>query len=157
MANLGVSVTALHLAVQSLLVDELTRRGHPDVQARHGAVLAHVGDGARATDLSARSARSKQTVTRLIDELEQLGYVERQPDPQDRRGKIVVLTDFGAAEVRAAREILAELEQSCSAAVGAEAFTAWMATTTRLVEHLAGPKDDPLAAPGHGEEPEARA
>ena len=31
----------------------------------------------------------------LVDELEELGYVERRPDPTDRRAKLIVLTPRG--------------------------------------------------------------
>jgi len=134
--DLGVATTRLFLSVQAHLFDELARCGHGDVRSRHGVVLAHLGEGARATDLSARSGRSKQTVTRLVDELEQMGYVTRGPDPQDRRGKIIVPSDRGRSEMLAAREILAELEVSCAAALGEEAYTTWRTLLAQLLDQL---------------------
>lgn len=34
-----------------------------------------------------------QAMGELVDELEELGYLERRPDPTDRRAKLIVLTD----------------------------------------------------------------
>jgi len=33
-----------------------------------------------------------QAMSQLVDELESMGYVERTPDPTDRRAKLIVLT-----------------------------------------------------------------
>jgi len=134
--DIGVLAARLHLAVQRELFTKLADRGFADIRPRHGAVLAYVGDGARASDLVVRSGRNKQTVTRLIDELEQLGYVERRPGPQDRRTKMVVLTRRGRAEVRAAGEILAAIEQRCSHALGAQSWARWRALLADLLEAI---------------------
>ena len=36
-----------------------------------------------------------QAMGQLVDEVEELGYVERRPDPTDRRAKLIVLTARG--------------------------------------------------------------
>ncbi len=46
---------------------------------------------------------SKSQMTRLIDELINLGMVERQPDTQDRRKSNILLTHKGAAIVEKVR------------------------------------------------------
>ena len=45
---------------------------------------------------------SSGAMTNRLDGLEQLGLVERLPDPNDRRGRLVALTDKGRALVDAA-------------------------------------------------------
>jgi len=45
---------------------------------------------------------SSGAMTNRLDRLESLGLVERQPDPTDRRGRLVALTDRGRALVDAA-------------------------------------------------------
>jgi DNA-binding MarR family transcriptional regulator len=37
----------------------------------------------------------KQTMAQAVEELEQLGYVERRADPNDRRARLVFLTARG--------------------------------------------------------------
>ena len=57
---------------------------------------------ATAGKLSEVTGLTSGAVTRVIDRLEQAGYVRRVPDPDDRRAKRISLTDAGHAAVRAA-------------------------------------------------------
>lgn len=110
--DLGVLAVRVLLAVQRELFARLAAAGHGDLRPRHGAVLAYLDEeGIRATDLAALSGRQKQVVGRLIDEMEGLGYVERRPDPSDRRAKLVVPTERGREAMRLADEITLELER----------------------------------------------
>ena len=52
------------------------------------------------------------TMTNRVDRLAARGYVERYPDPEDRRGVIVRLTAEGKTAVDAAFEALLEAEKS---------------------------------------------
>jgi DNA-binding MarR family transcriptional regulator len=65
------------------------RRQGPPYQLSPGALL-------RATLVTSG------TMTNRIDQLAKAGLVRRQPDPQDKRGVLVVLTDEGAARADAA-------------------------------------------------------
>lgn len=49
----------------------------------------------RLTSLSKRLLRSKSTITRVVDRLEDAGLVERIVDPDDRRAQRVILTPAG--------------------------------------------------------------
>jgi MarR family transcriptional regulator, transcriptional regulator for hemolysin len=55
----------------------------------------HNGDGMMQTELSKVMDVGKVTLGGLIDRLEASGYVERQPEPGDRRAKRVVMTPKG--------------------------------------------------------------
>ncbi|MEO7448620.1 MAG: MarR family transcriptional regulator, partial [Humibacillus sp.] len=52
------------------------------------------------------------TMTNRVDRLERSGYVERRPDPGDRRGVLVRLTTAGRDVVDAAMADLIEQEKS---------------------------------------------
>jgi MarR family transcriptional regulator for hemolysin len=61
-------------------------------------------DGLSQTDLSRRTFLDGATITRTLDQLEQLNYLERRRDETDRRVQNVVLTDAGRrAYLNAAR------------------------------------------------------
>lgn len=67
--------------------------GHEALRPKHGAVFATIERaGTRPTTLAARAGMTKAAMGELIDELELLGYLERRPDPSDRRAKLVVPT-----------------------------------------------------------------
>src|SRR5215207_5554317 len=94
--SLGILAARLLFAVQDELYARLEQAGHGALSRLHGAVIAHLDEeGTRATELARRSGRHKQVVGRIVDELEQLGYVRRLPEPGDRRAKLVVPTERG--------------------------------------------------------------
>lgn len=58
-------------------------------------LLLNQSPGKRLTTISEKLLLSKSTITRVIDELEKRGWVERVPDYDDRRALRVVLTEEG--------------------------------------------------------------
>ncbi|HSX75631.1 MAG TPA: MarR family transcriptional regulator, partial [Shinella sp.] len=65
-----------------------------------------------------RLAISKQAVQQLIDGLEEDGILERIADPDDRRGRIVRLTNKGRAAMKDANRIKIEIESGYRARMG---------------------------------------
>ncbi|WP_433081456.1 MarR family winged helix-turn-helix transcriptional regulator [Dactylosporangium sp. CA-052675] len=131
--DLGVLSAQVLFALQKELFGRLAEQGHPRLRPRHGAVLAYLDpEGSRATELAAQSGQHKQVIGTLVDELEELGYVQRRPDPQDRRAKLVVPTELGLDQGRRSRAILADIEARHAADVGAEAYAAFKAVLIRI-------------------------
>lgn len=63
----------------------------------------------RQSALAERLGIEAMTLSGLIDRLEGKGYVERQPDPADRRAKLVTLTEAGTAVVARIEPIAASI------------------------------------------------
>ena len=77
------------------IVDGVVGAGYPQ-KPSHSAVFAQIGpDGTRLSALARGANMTPQAMGELVDELEELGYVERRPDPSDRRAKLIVLTPRG--------------------------------------------------------------
>jgi DNA-binding MarR family transcriptional regulator len=98
-----------------ILVDELheglAEAGYPDIRPAHGNVFGYIRkEGSRLTELAEQAQLTKQTMGYLVDYLEERGYVERKPDPDDKRAKIVCLTDEGREAVRTAWKIMGRIE-----------------------------------------------
>jgi DNA-binding MarR family transcriptional regulator len=113
--------------VRDGLVEEVQRRlsdaGYGDVRASHDCVFRHLTpEGVRLRDLAASSQLTPPAIGEHVDELERLGYVERIPDPSDRRAKLIRPTERGAAFMQAAYNALAEIEADWAGTVGAEAL-----------------------------------
>jgi DNA-binding MarR family transcriptional regulator len=58
-----------------------------------------------------------------VDQLERLGYVERLPDPSDRRAKLIRPTNRGLAYMTAARDALADIEHKWTRGLGTDTLT----------------------------------
>jgi DNA-binding MarR family transcriptional regulator len=122
--DLGVLASRLLLSLQDELVERLAAAGFGDLQPRHEAVLAYLdADGVRATELARLSGRHKQIVGRIVDELEELGYVERRPDPADRRAKLILPTERGLQLIGLEDEIIADIEARHSREVGGRTYS----------------------------------
>jgi DNA-binding MarR family transcriptional regulator len=134
--DLGVLAGRLLFAVQNELFTSLAAEGFDDIQPRHGAVLAYLDvDGTRATELARLSGQHKQVVGSLVDELENLGYVRRRPDPADRRAKLICPTDKGLEQMRAAERIMAGIQERHADRLGPDTFDQFKKVLTDVVEH----------------------
>ena len=63
---------------------------------------------------------SRQAMGELVDDLEDLGYVERRADPSDGRAKLVVLTGKGEAAMADGIAAVVDLEARWAACLGEE-------------------------------------
>jgi DNA-binding MarR family transcriptional regulator len=145
--GLGILAARLLFAVQDELYARLEEAGHGELTRLHGAVIAHLDEeGTRATELARRSGRHKQVVGRIVDELEELGYVERCPDEGDRRAKLVVPTERGREAMRLSDEIIGEIERREADALGKTSYREFKATLQEVVESLSSRGARPPAA-----------
>lgn len=137
--DLGILSSRLLFAVQEELFETLAAQGHPDLRPQHGAVLAYLDEeGSRATELARRSGQHKQVVGKLLDELEALGYVERRPDPTDRRAKLIVPTKLGLDEMTRSDAILSSIEIRLAATIGTDAYETFKEAFTQLAKDQRG-------------------
>jgi DNA-binding MarR family transcriptional regulator len=110
-------------AVTHRLLQALHDNGFDDIDAPQLSVLLWPGpEGMRPSDLAARMRVTKQALNYLLGDLERLGYLERHPDPDDRRARRIRLTDRGRALVPVMRDAVSEVEREWADALGAERF-----------------------------------
>ncbi|WP_432936217.1 MarR family winged helix-turn-helix transcriptional regulator [Kribbella sp. CA-253562] len=134
--DLGVLSGRLLFAVQRELFATLADQGFHDLKHRHGAVMAYLDpDGVRATELSRLSGQHKQIIGTLVDELEALGYLERRPDPSDRRAKLICPTDRGLAQMKAAHAIMAGIESRHAERLGPRNYRQFKRMFLDITDH----------------------
>ena len=110
-------------AVQRRMLERLHEDGFDDLDAAHLIVFQYPGPhDTRPSELAARLRISKQALGYLVGQLEQLGYLERRPDPHDQRGKRIVVTPRGAHAIHTIREAVAEIEIEWTRKLGATRF-----------------------------------
>ncbi|MEU4191906.1 MarR family transcriptional regulator [Kribbella sp. NPDC026611] len=134
--DLGVLSGRLLFAVQQELFTTLSAQGFDDLKPRHGGVLAYLDPGGvRATELSRLSGLHKQIIGTLIDELEALGYVVREPDPADRRAKLVCPTPRGLNQMRAADKVMAAIQRRHARRLGQQNYQQFKVMFRDIAEH----------------------
>jgi DNA-binding MarR family transcriptional regulator len=109
--------------VRRRMLERLHERGFTDLEAAHLNLLQYPGpQGMRPSELAAQLRISKQALNYLLGQLEHLGYLGRQPDPDDLRSKRIVLTSRGSSIVPVIREAVAEVERDWARELGSERF-----------------------------------
>ncbi|MFF0451372.1 MarR family winged helix-turn-helix transcriptional regulator [Streptomyces sp. NPDC004609] len=134
--DLGVLAARVLFSVQRELFATLAEQGFDDILPRSGAVLAHLRpEGIRASELARLSGQHKQVVGSLIDDLERLGYVERVPDPADRRAKLVCPTDRGLLQMETAAAIMRAIEERHTKSLGEESYAAFKKALRQVAQN----------------------
>jgi DNA-binding MarR family transcriptional regulator len=110
-------------AVQEHMLERLHANGFTDFDPSYLIVVQYPGpQGERPSDLAARLRISKQALNHLLGQLEHLGYLERKPDPDDKRSKRITLTPRGTKAATTIREAVAEMEDTWTRQLGSRRF-----------------------------------
>jgi DNA-binding MarR family transcriptional regulator len=73
----------------------------------------------RPTDLTDATMLTSSGTTKRLDKLEQAGLIRREPDPDDRRGTLITLTEAGRALIDSVTAAHLANERRLLAALGA--------------------------------------
>src|SRR6266540_604030 len=142
----GPDFSVLLLLAARALADDLNARladeGFPGMRAGFGFIFRAIRDGEPTpTKLAATLGISKQAVGKVLDEMEQRGFVERRQDPADRRARRVRLTPHGRAASQTAIRLSGEIEADLCRRVGAEQVAAVRSALVAYVESVSGAGD----------------
>lgn len=145
--DLGILIGLAYQEFVRELRDELARLGYADAGPSYGYVFRSLDiQPMNTSELADRLAITKQGAAQLIEEMEARGYVERRPDPADRRAKLLYLTEQGATALATARRFHRDFEKRLAHQHGGAA----VGSLRRLLTAIAGPErlaDPRLRAP----------
>jgi DNA-binding MarR family transcriptional regulator len=117
--TIGLVLRDAYLAVDRAVQEALAQEGFSELRPGHHVALRHIGDdGERPVVIAARAQVSRQAIAKVIDDLERLGLVRRDPDPMDGRGVIVRLTERGQAGLAVGRQAMLAIEAQLVAELG---------------------------------------
>ena len=109
--------------------------GIDDMRTPYGFVIRAL---ARAplglTELAEYLGVTKQAAIKVVDEMESLGFLERRPDPANRRAKILVLSDRGRRVRRTALAASRQMERELRRDLGDDQVDAFRAVLTHFLE-----------------------
>lgn len=148
----GPNTVALLGQAYSLLgfriVDGVVGAGYPQ-KPKHSAVFAQIDPkGSRLTALAERANMTPQAMGELVDELVDLGYVVREPDPRDRRAKLIILTGRGRDCVAAGLATIEGIENQISEVLGEGSHAELRRLLRRLLDAGVDPQEAlPRATP----------
>src|SRR3954469_2425247 len=91
--NLGILLFVAYRALEQRAHQAVAAAGITDITLAQARIAARIApQGSRVSDLAEQARVTKQSAGFLVGQLEAAGYVERVPDPSDRRARLVRLT-----------------------------------------------------------------
>ncbi|WP_433256635.1 MarR family winged helix-turn-helix transcriptional regulator [Streptosporangium sp. CA-135522] len=87
------------------------RLAEQDLSVREQVALNAIAEGAPTQlTIAHKAGLDKSTLTPVLDQLERKKLIERQPDPGDRRARIVTMTDAGREALTRSSQTVTEVE-----------------------------------------------
>jgi DNA-binding MarR family transcriptional regulator len=115
----------------------LREAGFGDVGPAHANVFPFVPvEGITVSQLAELAQVRKQSMAQAVDQLERMGYVERRPNPHDRRSRLVFLTERGASVRPVTHATAARVEEQWAQLTSAEELEALRGSLLHLLTEL---------------------
>ena len=115
----------------------LREAGFDDVRPAAANVFPFVGpEGITVSELAELARVRKQTMAQAVDQLERTGYVERRPNPRDRRSRLVFLTERGASVPPVTHAAAARVEEHWAQLTSPRELEALRSSLLRLLTEL---------------------
>lgn len=123
----------LYHRVHRLVNESMTEEGVSLARSKFLFFLSKLGP-CRSTDIACALNFAPRTVTEAIDGLERDRLVMRKPDPEDRRAKIVSITETGRIVLEAAEHPRKQLIEEIFSALDDEQLDQLYDIVSKLVE-----------------------
>ncbi len=136
---LGLLLRLLHHHWAAEVDAALRAAGFDGIRPPHANVFPFVGDvGIHVSELARLAHVRKQSMAIAVQQLEHIGYVERRPDPRDRRSQLVFLTERGKRVRPVAVEAGKRVERRWADLTSSQEIESLRGTLQRLLDALAG-------------------
>ena len=134
---IGLLLRLLHQHWGADVDAALQGAGLDGIRAAHANVFPFVPpEGIQVSELARLATMRKQSMAEAVEQLERAGYLERRPDPGDRRARLVFLTARGAAVRSVAVAAGRRVEQRWAGLTSPEEIEAMRTTLQRLLSQL---------------------
>ena len=135
--SVGAAMIRLGRIFNDELLQRLNEAGFDDLRPSHSAVFLPLTERPRRiTELGDFAQTTRQAAWEMVAYLEERSYVERVPDPTDKRATLVRLTPLGQRAVEVADGLIVEIEEGWSKVVGARRFAQLRSSVISLDEGL---------------------
>lgn len=109
--DLGRMLHGAFRAFEVEVAEALAERDLDGLRPAFGSVFAHVDPaGTQLAELARRAGMTKQAMAAIVSEMQDVGLVRRVDDPEDGRGRLVVVTAKGRRRLSQAARAVANVE-----------------------------------------------
>lgn len=117
------------------IIKNLRANGHDELTVAHINLTRNLDEtGTRLTELAQRASMTKQSMSELVDQVEQTGIIEKKPDPTDGRAKLVCFTAKGFRWLEAFHDSLEIAENEMRETLGSAMVDLMVEVLEKYVE-----------------------
>lgn len=133
--NTGVYLRELYDSLVKNLHSNLAAEGYSEISPSHGFVFQYLEEeGSRITTLATKAGMTKQSMSALVYQLEDYGYLKRKVDAVDARAVLFLLTAKGQSLKARAQQVNYEFEQRWEQILGQAQYLKFREMICQLVE-----------------------
>jgi DNA-binding MarR family transcriptional regulator len=134
---IGLLVRLIYQHYSQAMEAALREAGFEDIGPSAGNVFPFVEpEGITVSELAELAHVRKQTMAQAVEQLELAGYVERKPNPNDRRSQLVFLTERGKSVPPMTHAAAAQVEKRWAALTSPKELEALRKSLLRLLDEL---------------------
>lgn len=116
-------ISVLKRQLDSWATSEVSQHGYADFKLGHMPLLMNISpEGITNTELAKKARVTKQAMSKVVSELNELGYINTVEHDKDRRSSVITLTSKGKHLVVTARQCVTNLEKEYERTFGKERF-----------------------------------
>ena len=135
--TIGLLVRLIYQHHSQAMDVALREAGFEDLAPSAGNVFPFMGpEGITVSELAELAHVRKQTMAQAVEQLERAGYVERKPNPNDRRSQLVFLTERGTSVPPVTHAAAARVEERWAALTSPKELEALRTSLLRLLTEL---------------------
>jgi DNA-binding MarR family transcriptional regulator len=135
--NTGAYLRQLYDALVTNLHARLDEEGYSEITPSHGLVFQYIEEvGSRITELASRAGMTKQSMSALVYQLEESGYLRRKSDRRDARAVLFTLTTKGQTLRTKAQQINFEFEKKWEEVLGVARYEKFRGMLNELAEGM---------------------
>jgi len=123
-----------------ILVETMAAAGARGYHYRVLATLEEFGPASQAT-LGRRSGIHLSDMVATLNELAERGFVERSPDPEDKRRNIITITAAGRREARRLEKRAEQVQDELLAPLSADEREQLTGLLSRILDHHRAPRE----------------
>ena len=134
---IGLLVRLIYQHYSQAMDAALREAGFEDLAPSAGNVFPFVGpEGITVSELAELAHVRKQTMAQAVEQLELACYVERKPNPNDRRSQLVFLTERGKSVPPVTHAAAARVEERWAALTSPKELEGLRKSLLRLLNEL---------------------
>ena len=104
---------------ETRIIELIKLQGYKDIRTTHLTVIRNLDfKGTRVTELALRASMTKQSMSELVLQCENIGLLTRKAEAFDGRAKAIVFTAKGRRLVEVIRAAVARVEEEMAAKIG---------------------------------------